>query len=98
MENGKCPSPAAASCSLAPAVCLLPPPRDASLVCRFHGESGVFPRVPATQECSGVFDTFCFEIEHRTGARMFGRSSTIGNNHLIPRQFIDTTDEFIGWY
>ena len=65
--------------------CLLPSASCPELLGRIHRESCVFPRLEATQQCSRVFDTFSFEIDHRTGARVFGRSRTIGNDRFIAR-------------
>ena len=51
----------------------------------YYVESGVLQRFKAAQDRRRVIDTFCFEISHRTGAGMFGRSSAVGDNRLVTR-------------
>ena len=57
-------------------------------------KAGLLHRFKPTQHRSRVIQTFCFEISHRTGASMFARSRTVGNNRLIPRQFIHVSRNF----
>jgi hypothetical protein len=58
---------------------------NASLV-RFRGKARFDKSVITAQYRSRVIDSLFFQDEHRTGARVFGGSRTIGNNRLIARQ------------
>jgi hypothetical protein len=40
----------------------------------------LLPCTQSTQESRRIVVTFCFEFEHRPGARMFVRSSTVGRD------------------
>ena len=45
--------------------------------------AGILPGRQTTQEGRCVCNSFCVEFEHRPGARMFGRSSTVRNYRLV---------------
>lgn len=60
-----------------------------------HRKSRFGPRVEAAQQSRGVFYTFSFEIDHRTGARVFGRSSAVGDNQLVARHFAGLSQDLI---
>ena len=44
------------------------------------------PCIQTAEQCRRVIKSFCFEFEHRPGARMFGRSSAVSRNHLVAGQ------------
>ena len=49
----------------------------------------VLPGRQTAQQGRRVVHSFALEIQHRTGARVFGRSSTVSNDRLISRELID---------
>ena len=53
----------------------------------FNGITGFLPGVQSTEQSGGVINSLRVQCEHRTGARMFGRSSTVSNDHLVLGQF-----------
>jgi hypothetical protein len=68
------------------AFCLLP--TAFCLLACHDRKSRSLPRAQATEQCRRVIDSFGFEFEHRPGARMFGRSSTVSHDHLVARQLV----------
>jgi hypothetical protein len=54
-----------------------------------HFKAGLYHCVIAAQDRGSVFETLSLEIEHRTGARVFGRSRAVGGDHFVARQFIN---------
>src|SRR2546425_509874 len=54
-------------------------------VAAFGSKTRLNQAVIPAQDRGCVIDTFCLEISHRTGARMFGRSRAVGGNHLVAR-------------
>ncbi len=61
---------------------------------RFNWISGVPPRVQSAKQSCCVLKSPRVKCEHRTGARLFGRSSTVGDNHLAFWQLIRSRREF----
>jgi hypothetical protein len=55
------------------------------------------PLVEATQQCCHVRDVFRFEVDHRTGGRMFVWSRTVRDNELVFWQLIHMIQNFCGW-
>jgi len=58
-------------------------------------KSGLDQSVVAAENCCRISDTFCFEISHRTGAGMLGRSRAVSDDHLVARQFPRAGGNFI---
>lgn len=61
----------------------------------YHFEACLLQSFKAAQNRRCVVDSFYFEISHRTGASMLGRSRTVGDNRLIAREFIDVCQDFV---
>jgi hypothetical protein len=55
------------------------------------------PLVEATQQCCYVRDVFRFEVDHRTGGRMFVWSRTVRDYELVLWQLIQMIKNFCGW-
>ena len=73
------------------AFCLLPTDfllRSVRIHPFHYFEARVNHCVVAAEDRSRVVDTYCFEISHRTGASMFGRSRAIGDNQFVTRQLV----------
>ena len=85
-----------ASCRLLTAFCLLLSAFCLQLLRGFDRIARRGPCIQAAYQSSRIFDSFCFEISHRTGASMFGRSSTVGDNHLVMRKFVDARQHLVG--
>ncbi len=47
------------------------------------------PGIQSAQQRRRVIETFLFECEHRTGARVFLRSSTVSDDHLVAWQLFE---------
>ena len=62
--------------------------RNLAILFLIDGKAFLLPLVKTTQKCNRVFDTFCFETDHRTGGRMFVWSRTVRDYRLVFRQFI----------
>ena len=60
-----------------------------------HRITRFLPGIQSTQQSSRVLDSILIECEHRTGARVFGRSSTVGRDELVFRQLTKSTGDFI---
>jgi hypothetical protein len=59
-----------------------------SLLSCLDGESCVSPGVYAAEEGGRVIITLLVEYLRRTGAGVLGRSSAVGDNHFVTRQFV----------
>lgn len=70
-----------------PAYCLLLTAHCS--LARFYRIAGRLPRIQTAEQCRSVIDALSFEFEHRPGARMFVRSSTVGRDQLALRQLIE---------
>ena len=57
-------------------------------------KSCILPGGKTTKKRSCVFDPLRFQLDHRTGGRMFAWSRAIGNDQLVSRQLIDVIDDF----
>jgi hypothetical protein len=51
------------------------------------------PRGKSTKQRSCVIDTLRFQLDHRTGGRMFARSRAVGNYQLILREFVEVIND-----
>ena len=61
----------------------------------FHRVSGLLPSLQSPEQGRRVMKSFRIECEHRTGARVFGRSSTVSDNHLVTWKFAATRSELV---
>jgi len=52
----------------------------------FHRKACIFPGVKSTDQSCCVLQAELIQVEHRTGARMFGLSRTVRDDHLVPWQ------------
>jgi hypothetical protein len=57
-------------------------------------KSCILPGGKTTKKRSCVFDSLRFQLDHRTGGRMFAWSRAIGNYQLVSRKFIDVIYDF----
>jgi hypothetical protein len=71
-------------CLLLTAPCLLFTAHCSLLdACTFDRITGSLPGCQTTQQRCRIIDSFGFEFDHRTGARMFVWSSTVGHDHFV---------------
>ena len=59
-----------------------------TLLAWFDRIAGRLPGVQTTKQRRRVIDSFGFEFEHRPGARMFVRSSTVRGDHFAFGQLV----------
>src|SRR5882672_5429090 len=71
-------------------------PAGLFLLFRFGRRSGLLhrtarglPGVNTAEQRAGVFESLLLHQERRTGARVFGRSATVGDDELIFRQIFE---------
>jgi hypothetical protein len=64
------------------------------LLSRLDRQPGVLPCLHAAEQGRCVFKSVLLEYQRRTGARVFSRSRTVSDNHLIVRQFAQMIGHF----
>src|ERR1043166_1091237 len=83
--------PVPVPCALSPekqSARIAPGRRGLLLRCRFGWELCVLPTVPSAEEGCRVLDSVSIHVQHRTGARMLGVSSTVRDVVLAERQVL----------
>src|SRR5260370_15841024 len=60
---------------------------------RLRWEACFPPPIPAAEEGGRVLHSVSIQIQHRTGARMLGRSGTVGNDELSGRTLLQPGHE-----
>src|SRR5215470_12422586 len=55
----------------------------------FHGAAGGLPGVDAAEQRARVFESLLLKQERRTGARVFSRSATVGDDEFTFRHIIE---------
>jgi hypothetical protein len=55
----------------------------------FYRITGALPCCQTTQQRCRIINTFAFEFDHRTGARVFVWSSAVGDDHLALWQLLE---------
>jgi hypothetical protein len=58
-----------------------------------HPASGLLPGTQSAEEACDIFESLRLQIEHRTGARVFGPSRAIRDDQLVFRQLANTGGE-----
>src|SRR2546430_495252 len=56
---------------------------------RLGRQIGLLPCIPAAQQRGSVLDSLSIEVEHRTGACVFIRSSTVSDQELLLRESLE---------
>src|SRR4051794_20282699 len=59
----------------------------------FVGEVLRLPLVPAAEERGRVLHTVIIEVQHRTGACVLVHSSTVGDDHRLGRNLLETLNQ-----